>query len=58
MRDFLLPTTDPGAAVQVIVVAVLTAGATVLSWRRRELRTFLFGTGFLLLCLMAVRTLH
>lgn len=58
MRDFLLPTTDAGAAVQAVVVATSTVLAVVLSWRRRELRTFLFGVGFLTLSLMAVRTLH
>jgi len=56
--ELLLPRTDAGVLVQAIAVGIVTVLAVGLSWRRAEIRTFLGGTGFLLLTLMALRTLH
>lgn len=58
IRDVLLPASDRTAAVQVVVVIVLAAGATWLVRRERALVLLTVGAALFVLGLMAMRTLH
>ncbi len=58
MTDILLPRTDGGALVQLVVVVVLTLVGVVLARRERALVLLVVGVGTLLVGLMGLRTLH
>ena len=59
VRDLLLPRTDLGALVQVLVVFVVFPPLIYLAARRqRDVGIFVTGVFMLLLGLMAVRTIH
>ena len=59
VRDLLLPRTDLGVLVQVIVVFVVFPPLIYVAVRRqRDVGIFVTGVFMLLLGLMAVRTIH
>ena len=58
MRDLLLPTTDAGALLQVVLLAVAVGALLWVTRRHRDLRLLVAGTGLLLLALMALRAAH
>ena len=58
MRDLLLPGTDAGVLVQVVLVAAITAAVL---WRVRadpDARWLVAGVGLVVLGLLGVRALH
>ena len=56
--EILLPRTDAGAGVQVLVVIALTAVAAVLVRRERSLVTLVIGVGMVVLGFIGMRALH
>lgn len=58
MLDLLLPRTDAGVAVQLIVAITVFAIAIYLVRRHLEWRIFVVGFAVLTLGLMALRTVH
>jgi len=56
--EILLPRTDAGAFVQVLVVIALTAVAAVAVRRERSLVTLVIGVGMVVLGLIGMRALH
>ncbi len=58
MIDLLLPSTDGGVAVQVALLAVTGPAAIALSWRNRDVRTFVIGVVVIIAAWMALRTVH
>ncbi len=58
LRDVLLPSSDLVSLLQVIVVVLVTAGATYLVRGERSLVLLTVGLGLTVLGLMSLRTLH
>ncbi len=58
MTDLLLPRTDGGVLVQVLVVVPLLVGGLVAVRRQRELRTFVLGVLLVTVGFMGLRALH
>ncbi len=58
LRDVLLPRADLIAAIQVVVVVLLAAGAAYKVRRERSLVLLTVGLGLTVLGLMSLRTLH
>ncbi len=58
MIEVLLPRTDGGVLFQVIVVAILAAGALTATWKRPELRVLVIGSALVALGAIGVRALH
>jgi hypothetical protein len=56
--DILLPRTDAGVAVQLIVAAVLFIAALVRFWRNRDARIFIVGLWVITFSFMGVRAIH
>lgn len=57
-RELLLPRTDAGVGVQVVVVAVLGVTALVLTRRNRDLRTFVLGCVIFTYAFFGLRAVH
>lgn len=58
MIDVLLPSTDGGVAVQLVLLVVFTGVGAYLTRRNRDLRILVVGVAVLILGLMAVRAIH
>lgn len=58
IADIVLPRTDAGAGMQVIVVILLTAIVAIAARRERALVTLAIGVGMVVLGLMGMRALH
>ena len=58
MIDILLPVTDAGVVIQIVVVVAFTISGLLLARSNRGLRIFIVGVGILLLALIAVRAVH
>jgi hypothetical protein len=58
VRELLLPRTDAGVAVQVVVVAVVGVTAFWLVRRDREIRTFVLGCVIFTYALFGLRAVH
>ncbi|CAN5529320.1 hypothetical protein BH23ACT3_BH23ACT3_06830 [soil metagenome] len=58
MRELLLPRTDAGVIVQLVLVVLATVVAAVLVRRERALVTLVAGLGVMSVALMGVRALH
>ena len=58
MIDILLPATDAGVVIQIVVVVSFTIAGLVLARSNRDLRIFTLGVGILFLALIAVRAVH
>lgn len=58
LRDVLLPPSDLVSLLQVVVVVLVTAGATYLVRGERSLVLLTIGLGLTVLGLMSLRTLH
>ena len=58
MTDLLLPATDAGVLVQVVVLVVVTTGALYLTRHHRDLRILVIGIALLIAGVMAVRAIH
>lgn len=58
LRDVLLPSSDLVSLLQVVVVVLVTAGATYLVRGERSLVLLTVGLGLTVLGLMSLRTLH
>ncbi|MGI9667997.1 MAG: hypothetical protein ACR2N2_13025 [Acidimicrobiia bacterium] len=58
MIELLLPRTDAGVAVQLVLWLVLTAVAVVLLRHHRDWRLLVIGVSLFGLGLMAVRAIH
>lgn len=58
MRDLLLPRTDAGVLVQVVVLGVGFAAAALAVRRNRDLLWFVGGLATFTAGLLALRTLH
>jgi len=56
--DVLLPRTDGGVAVQLIVVVLVGAIALRVAWRRHDWRIFVLGAWLLSLSLLGARAVH
>lgn len=57
-NELLLPRTDAGAGVQVLVTIALTVGIAVLVRRERSLVMLATGVGMVVLGFMGLRALH
>ena len=56
MPEWLFPATDLGVYAQAAAVALAWIAALAVTWhRKRDVRVFVFGLGFLLLALIAAR---
>lgn len=58
MRQILLPSTDAGVLVQVVVVTAVWACLLVIVRRSAEVRLLVGGLGMITLAWFALRTLH
>lgn len=58
MADLLLPRTDAGALVQVVVAAAVLIPVAVVVRRQRDLLVFVAGVGVALAAFFALRTVH
>ena len=58
MIDVLLPSTDGGVAIQLMLLAVLTAAGVYLTREHRHYRILIVGVAVLTLGVMAVRAVH
>jgi hypothetical protein len=58
MLDFLLPATDEGVAAQLLVWAVISVGALLITRRNKDLRLLAIGLSVLILGLMGLRMVH
>jgi hypothetical protein len=56
--DILLPSTDQGVVMQLVVVVVLFGFALWKFWRNLEARLLTTGLGLVVLALMGLRALH
>jgi len=56
--DLLLPKTDAGVAIQVILWAALLVGALFVTRKDKDLRLLAVGLGALTLGLLAARAIH
>jgi hypothetical protein len=56
--DLLLPSTDAGVLVQVVLVTLIFAVLMWLARRNRELRIFVAGGWIMTYALMALRAVH
>ncbi len=56
--DVLLPSTDGGVAVQLVLLVVFAGAGVYLTRRSRDLRILVVGVAVLILGLMAVRAIH
>ncbi len=57
-REVLLPRTDAGVGVQVVLVAVVGVTALVLTRRNRDLRTFVLGCVIFTYAFFGLRAVH
>ena len=56
--DLLLPATDGGVAIQLLIVVLIFAIALWRSWNSPEARLVVIGAGMVALGLMGFRALH
>jgi hypothetical protein len=58
MIDLIMPKTDAGVAVQLVVVLLLGSAAVFLTWRRTEWRLVAIGATLMVLGFFGLRALH
>lgn len=58
LYDVLMPRTDAGVLMQVVLLGVLVLAGLYATWRSRELRLLVAGAGMFVLGLMALRAVH
>ncbi|MFQ5517597.1 MAG: hypothetical protein ACE5E8_08475 [Acidimicrobiia bacterium] len=58
VAELLFPRTDAGVMVQILVVAMITAGGLVWTRYRPEVRVFVVGVAVTLAGLLGVRAIH
>lgn len=58
MREVLLPRTDAGVAIQIIVMTVLLVMLFVLAGERRDLRFLVVALAFVTFALFGLRAAH
>ena len=58
LMDLLLPATDGGVAIQLLIVVLIFAIALWRSWNSPEARLVVIGAGMVALGLMGFRALH
>ena len=58
MVDLLLPRTDAGVLVQLVMATIVLAALTLRFWRNTDARIFVIGLWVVTFGLMGVRALH